>query len=194
MGLTSFVSNIAQNLKWNKHRCSTFTLMVFSMIDQGNVQHHALSKNITTGNIKSKLERIRRFFAKQQIDYDDFAKQMILGMFKKIPKMDLILDRTNWKFGKTDINFLVLTATINGMTFPLFWSLAAHRGCSNLEQRKLLLDQFKRVFGLDYIRSFTADREFIGSDWIDYLVSNDIPFLSALRTIVLQIGVRAKPH
>ena len=106
--------------------------------------------------------------------------------------MDLILDRTNWKFGKQDINFLVLAAKVGPVTFPLFFSLLDHQGCSDFGQRQALLEKFRKTFGFQFIRSFAADREFIGKEWIQYLCDHDIPFLSALRTIAWPNGVQEK--
>jgi hypothetical protein len=182
MTLKSFIHTLTQTLNWHKDRCETFICMVMSLVDQGNVQHHALGRLlITEGSLKSKLERIRRFFANQVIDEEAFALHLVLKIFKKIPLMDLILDRTNWKFGKKNINFLVLAAKVGPLTFPLFWSLLDHQGCSDFQQRQALLEKFKKTFGFQFIRSFTADREFIGKEWIRYLCDHNIPFLSALR-------------
>jgi len=183
MNFKSLVNDITQSLNWHKERCHTFASMVIGLIDQKNVQHHAFSKSLgTQATVKSKLERIRRFFKGQAIDYDKFAMQLIMMIFKKVPKMDLILDRTNWKFGKQDINYLVLACRVGSITFPLFWSLLDHQGCSDFEQRKLLLEKFKRNFEFSCIKSFTADREFIGQEWLSYLCQNNVPFLSASRT------------
>ena len=180
MLLKSFVTSLAQSLKWHKERCETFSSMVMGLIDQGNVQHHALSRFLAPcGLLKSRLERIRRFFACQAIDYNAFALQMVMSIFKKVPKMDLILDRTNWKFGKKDINILVLAGKVGPVVFPLFWSFLDHQGCSHARQRIQLLEQFRQNFGLECIRSLTADREFIGTDWLTYLYAQAIPFLSA---------------
>jgi len=183
MILKSFVKTLAQTLNWHKERCETFSSLVIGLIDQGNVQHHALTRGLigVPGLFKSKLERIRRFFAYQGIDYKAFALATVLSVFKTIPKMHLILDRTNWKFGKKDINYLVLTATVGSVTLPLFWSLLDHQGCSNAAQRIHLMDQFKETFGLDCILSFTADREFIGKEWLTYLYDHKIPFFIRLK-------------
>ena len=181
MILKSFVKTLTQTLDWHKERCETFSSLVLGLISQGNLQHHALSLSLPTssGLLKSRLERIRRFFAYQEIDYRAFALAMVLAVFKKVPKMHLILDRTNWKFGKKDINYLVLTGTIGPVTVPLFWLLLDHQGCSDASQRIHLLKQFKETFGLDCILSFTADREFVGKEWLSYLYNHGIPFLSA---------------
>ena len=183
MNFKSLVNGITQSLNWHKERCHTFASMVIGLIDQKNVQHHAFSKSLgTQATVKSKLERIRRFFKDQTIDYDKFAMQLIMTVFKNVPKMDLIIDRTNRKFGKQDINYLVLACKVGSVTFPLFWSLLGHQGCSDFEQRKELLEKLKKTLGFECIKSFTADREFIGRDWLAYLCQNNIPFLSASRT------------
>jgi hypothetical protein len=193
MTIKSFLITLTQTFSWRKERCETFIGMVMGLFDQGNVQHHALCKGLLSfGTLKSKLERIRRFFAYQVFDYNKIAYQIVLKIFGTIPSMHLILDRTNWKFGQTDINYLVLAARIGKVTFPLFWTMLDHQGCSDFQQRRELLEQFKKTFGLEFIRSFTADREFIGQEWIQYLCDCNIPFLSALKMIVLSCVLRFK--
>ena len=44
-----------------------------------------------------------------------------------------------------------------------------------------MLEKFKKTFGLQVIRSFTADREFIGEEWLRYLYDNKIPFFIRLK-------------
>lgn len=185
MNLKSFVATLAQKLNWHPERCLTFSSLVLGLIHQGNAQHHSLSLGFTgsSKSLKSRLERIRRFFVRQLIDYESFSFHMVMSIFKGIPKMHLILDRTNWKLGNKDINYLVLAARVGKITFPLFWQLLDHRGCSDSDQRIELMEMFRRTFGFDKILSFTADREFIGKDWLGYLCENRIPFLSASRII-----------
>lgn len=95
--------------------------------------------------------------------------------------MHIIIDRTNWKFGDQDINYLVLAVRVGNLTFPLFWILLDHQGNSDTEARIALLNQFKKTFGLKCIASFTADREFIGQDWFSYLLNNKIPFYIRIK-------------
>jgi hypothetical protein len=178
MSLSLLVKKILLPLKWRPERKATFTNMVMSVVKYGNVQHHALARGLKTLSFKAKLERIRRFFAKQVIDEKVFAYAMVFNTFNRIPKMHLILDRTNWKYGQTNINILALTARIGKITFTLFWRLMPHQGCSDLKTRQELLEQFKETFGLDCIQSLTADREFIGKEWLTYLCDNKVPFFS----------------
>lgn len=181
MRLKSFALTLAQTLGWHPERCATFSRLVCGLVSQGNVQHHALSMGFSDleTSLKSRLERIRRFFFGQEIDSKAFALALVKGAFQTIPKMDLILDRTNWKFGRSDINYLVLMGRVGNIVFPLFWKMLNHQGCSEAADRMALLDLFAQTFGLDKIRSFTADREFVGEEWIQYLCHHNIPFLSA---------------
>lgn len=193
MTVRSFLEELTHTFGWRQERCLTFASLTIGLLGQNNVQHHALSQGLTTpGTLKSKLEKIRRFFAKQDFDYQHIAKQIVLCTFGRIPQMHLILDRTNWKFGTRDINYLVLAARVGKVTFPLFWSMLDHSGCSDDQQRRDLLEQFRAVFGLECVLSFTADREFIGKEWIGYLCDHHIPFLSASKTTVLFSGGKAK--
>lgn len=95
--------------------------------------------------------------------------------------MHLILDRTNWKHGKSDVNYLVLAARIGKVIFPLFWTTLDHQGTSEAQQRIGLLERFEKTFEFSLIRSFTADREFIGEKWLTYLCQNKIPFFIRLK-------------
>jgi len=110
MSLSSFVNKILLPLKWRPERKATLTHMVMNLVKYGHVQHHALARGLQTLSFKAKRERIRRFFAKQVIDEKVLADAMVFNTFHRIPKMHLILDRTNWKYGQTNINILALTA------------------------------------------------------------------------------------
>ena len=93
----------------------------------------------------------------------------------------LALDRTNWSRGQTDINLLTLAVIVGKTAVPLLWCNLAHPGNSDTEQRIALLKQFVTRFGAQSIRLLTADREFIGQDWLAWLQEQDIPFLIRLR-------------
>ena len=74
------------------------------------------------------------------------------------------------------INFLVLSAVPQGTAFPLFWILLPKKGNSNTKERIQLINQFLDILGRHKINYLTGDREFIGQEWFDYLVKNQIQF------------------
>jgi hypothetical protein len=48
----------------------------------------------------------------------------------------LALDRTNWKFGRIDINLLVLAVVVaNQFSIPILWKALPKKGNSNTHER-----------------------------------------------------------
>jgi hypothetical protein len=57
----------------------------------------------------------------------------------------LALGRANWRYGKEDINLLVLSVIVKGCGVPLYWLELESRGNSNTVERKQIL---KRLIDL----------------------------------------------
>src|SRR3954462_7060467 len=53
----------------------------------------------------------------------------------------LALDRTCWKFGRYDINILVLAIIHNGIAIPVMWDVLGRAGNSTTAQRSALLSR-----------------------------------------------------
>jgi hypothetical protein len=91
-------------------------------------------------------------------------------------KWTLALDRTEWKRGDTTTNLLVLAVVVHGCSVPLLWTVLPACGSSDTDERIELLSRFVALFGKERLRFVTADREFIGQEWIGWLLSEQIPF------------------
>jgi hypothetical protein len=91
-------------------------------------------------------------------------------------KWTLALDRTEWKRGDTTLNLLVLAVVTQGCAVPLLWTVMPDCGASDTTERKEMLSRFIDLFGKERMRFLTADREFIGFDWIAWLIREKIPF------------------
>ncbi|EXW59539.1 hypothetical protein J878_4174 [Acinetobacter baumannii 44467_5] len=46
-------------------------------------------------------------------------------------QVQLTLDRTNWKWGKRNINILMLAIVYRGIAIPILWTLLNKRGNSD---------------------------------------------------------------
>ncbi|GAJ46829.1 hypothetical protein HE1_01171 [Holospora elegans E1] len=69
-----------------------------------------------------------------------------------------------------------------------------HQENSHTLARISLLNQFKEIFWGDKILSFSADREFVGKDWITYLCDHKIPFFIRIKDNPLaNFGTSKKP-
>ena len=73
----------------------------------------------------SRYRRIQRFIHDYEINFDTVAV-FVMTLFHFISsKYYLTLDRTNWKWGKKNINILMLAIAIayKGVAIPIYWKL-----------------------------------------------------------------------
>ena len=141
----------------------------------------------------SKYKRIQRFFQSTSFDYTIVAKFIVKLLGIKDELWKLSIDRTNWKFGKLNINILTLGIAYLGAAFPIFWILLPKRGNSNTEERIKLIDRFIEIFGIDKIDYLTGDREFIGKKWFSYLIEKGITFRLRIKENILVTNSRGIP-
>ena len=119
---------------------------------------------------------------------DGLYTQFVL---KLLPAGDLwlILDRTNWKPGSSDINILLLSATWKSFSLPLLWRLLPHGSSSAQSDRQALLARFLAVRGDRSVAGVLADREFIGRSWFTFLDQHGVAPYIRLRTTSKLNGV-----
>jgi hypothetical protein len=128
----------------------------------------------------SSLRRIQRFMADYSLDKDLIAR-LIFALLPHDPPYSIAIDRTNWKFGQTDINILVLAIVYKGVAFPILFKLMPKRGNSHTKERIQIMNHYIRLFGKQTIQYLVADREFVGEHWIDYLNFNRIEYHIRIR-------------
>lgn len=121
------------------------------------------------------LRRIQRFFAEFDLSHDLIARFLYTLLPAKGKKV-LLIDRTNWKFGQTDINIFMLAIAHEGVAYPLMFTMLPKRGNSNSLERIALLQRYVNLFGADSIDCLLADREFVGEKWIGWLNENRIRY------------------
>jgi Transposase DDE domain len=126
------------------------------------------------------MRRIQRFMANYSLDIDLIAK-LIFTLLPHDPPYTIAMDRTNWKFGQTNINILVLAIVYKGVAFPIIFKLIPKQGNSNTKERILIVNHYIRLFGKESIKYLVADREFIGEHWIDFLNFNSIEYHIRIR-------------
>jgi len=101
----------------------------------------------------------------------------LLSWFLPRGKVTLCLDRTEWDFGKCQVNILMVTAHKGEVSVPLYWELLDNKsGNSSSQDRLDLLEQCIGLLGLGRIGLVLGDREFVGHRWLKYLKSKNIHF------------------
>lgn len=171
---------LGASLSLSKSRLETLCLMIVGMIGARTVNlGHIATERGGRVRVASTYRRLQRFFQHVRLG-PDWAAPMLAAMLGT-DRWTLVLDRTQWAIGRTEVNFLVLAAVTRRKRVPLLWTLLPHRGSSATTDRIALIERYLALFPLASIRVLLADREFVGHDWINYLHRKDIPFAIRLR-------------
>jgi hypothetical protein len=168
-------------LDWNKARLNCLVQMVQALFVVRTVNLTQVATAFRT-HVKeeSSYRRICRFFTGFSFDISIIAL-LVLRLFPLEDKYLLILDRTNWKWGKTPVNILMLSVAYLGISIPLFWAVLDLEGNSCPEDRMAILKRVLEQFGSEKIEALLADREFVGKEWFDFLVTRKIPFVIRIK-------------
>ena len=169
-------TQFSPHLNWNKARLSLLSLLIIGLIKARTVNLSLVSEQFNGFvHSESHYKRIQRFLRFFVIDFEQIAHLIMRWTLPTEPWL-LCLDRTNWKYGKTNINILVLSVAVEGISIPLLWTMLDKQGNSNTIERKALLQRFLDQFGAEKIDCLTADREFKGKEWLKFLKEEQIPF------------------
>jgi len=180
-----------EHFKWNKARMMCFAGMLLALIKVRTVNLMELACAFEgAAALESRYKRITRFFRGFTIDFAVVAKWMI-GLFGLDKEAVYIgIDRTNWRWGKSDINVLMLSVVYKGIALPVLWSLLDKRGNSNTAERIAVMTRFIGQFGKERIAGILADREFVGAEWFAWLKKERIPFCIRIKKNTLTTNSR----
>lgn len=159
------------HLKWHGARLSFLALFLIALFRVKTVNLVDLSIGFKSKAKKeSSYKRLQRFLREFDLDYYTMAKLVIEMMAIPEPWV-LSLDRTQWQFGSKVFNILTLGVVHQGIAFPLLWWMLDKKGNSNTTERIDLMKEFVELFCEYQIDYLSADREFLGHDWLEYLLS-----------------------
>jgi hypothetical protein len=179
--INKLIALMKEKTNWNLARVKFLVAFITTVCKLQTVNFTKLAQGLGGVTLfDSKLRKIQRFFAEFLIDGDLIAK-MIFSLLPGQAPYELCLDRTNWKFGKIDINILTISICYDGVSIPLLWTMLAKRGNSNQKERTELINRFIRLFGVQSIKNILADREFIGDEWIGDLIALQIRFYFRIK-------------
>jgi hypothetical protein len=173
---------VSKHIALSPTRRETLAWLTLLIMRQGTICLWRLAAHVAcAARTASVRRRFYRFFQFVRLDGAMTARIVVdlLGLNGK--PWVLAIDRTNWEFGKTSINILMLCVEWNGVGIPLLWTLLPSAGNSDTRTRTCLLDRLRQTFPDMKITALTGDREFIGSAWMAYLTARKIPFVLRLR-------------
>jgi hypothetical protein len=178
--LASIISEIFGD-KMNLARIKFFGLFICALCKVQTVCFEKLAVCFDSeAKADSSLRRIQRFMSEYLLDTDLVAR-LVFALLPHKPPYRLALDRTNWKFGTTNINILVLAVVYQGVAFPILFTMMPKFGNSSTRERIELMQRYMGLFGAETIACLLADREFVGDHWLAYLNVNRIRYHIRIR-------------
>ena len=168
-----------QHLPWHGARLNFLALFLIALIRVRTVDLTSLAVAFrNSAKPESSYKRLQRFFADFDLDFTLIAKTIVSLM--NIPQPWVIsIDRTQWSFGSTCFNIFVLGIVHKGVAFPITWTMLEKKGNSNSSERMDLVDQFWQIFPDAQVSYICGDREFIGQEWLTYLMIEPINSFSS---------------
>ena len=130
---------------------------------------------------ESNYRRIQRFLSGYEVDFTALGS-LLLHLLPQRPPYEVVIDRTEWHFGETAVNILMVGIAHEGMAFPIAWTALPSGGSSDFQSQAKVLERFLEVVDPDSIKVVTADREFISVPWMRRLRDRGIPFTIRLRS------------
>jgi len=187
---------VAKHIDLSATRRETLSWLALLIMRHGTICLWRLAAFVASAaQTDSVRRRFYRFFQFVRLD-GALAGRVVVDLLRLSGKpWVLAIDRTNWDFGKTTINILMISVVWNGMGIPLLWMLLPTAGNSNTSERTELLDRLRAAFPDLKIAALIGDREFIGDAWMAYLQRENIAFILRLREnqFVLREGYAALP-
>ena len=168
--LTLLRQTLRPHLHWHGARLSFVALFLIALFRVKTVNLSELATGFSgVAHQDSHYKRLQRFFRHFEVDYYDWA-QMVVALMAIPEPWVLSLDRTQWQFGRAVFNILTLGIVHEGVAFPVLWWMLDKKGNSNTAERIELFHEWQMLFPQRHVDCLTADREFLGHDWFDYLL------------------------
>ncbi|WP_202149877.1 hypothetical protein [Candidatus Sarmatiella mevalonica] len=155
---------LSKHFRWNKSRVELLEMIILSLFKTQNVQIPKIAEGIISdAKQDSVIKRIYRFFKDQLIDAVEVAALVVDIL--NLDKYLLVIDRTNWEFGKQKINVLFLALSYENIAIPIFFKMLDNNGGnSKASDRIELVSKFIKCFGIGKIEAILGGREFFDQE------------------------------
>ena len=144
--ITSLSEKLQAETGFHLSRAKFIAQFIVSLIERRTVNLSELSLSMAS-EIKpcSAYRKLQRFFQDFSMDYELIVR--IIINFLPAEPLVISMDRTNWKYGQSDINIFMLCAHYKGIGVPILWMLLLKKGNSNTLERITVPHNFIPLFG-----------------------------------------------
>jgi len=135
------------------------------------------------GNLHAKITKVDRLLLGQSMNFINIGK-IIVKLIVLTGKVKIAIDRTNWQFGSSNLNFFVAAIVYGNISIPIAWLLLDKKGNSSTLERKKLIERILAIILKEMIEVILADREFVGEEWLTYLSkTQELPFAIRIKSM-----------
>ncbi len=163
----------------------TLAAMTALLLKGKRAHLYALAKALPClGKLDSRVQKLRRWVSNPNITPEQTIVarlNLIAPLLVNLPKLIVIIDRTDWTRLGVHVNLFVCSIAFNSRSFPIYWTLLPTRGCSSFEEQKALLTPVVAALAdhplLAHLpTTVVADREFCSPKLPHWLKGFDIRF------------------
>ena len=179
--VNALMAILQAHLHWHRARLFTLCALVVGLLRMRTVSLPTLAKVLhPKRSAETNYRRLQRFFALFRFDFEEVAA-LLLALRVSSDPIVLVIDRTEWHFGKRTINLFVLGYIEAGITVPLVWMELDKAGATNEDERIALVERVLSLIDPRQIEAIVADREFIGEKFFAWLCRQDFRFVIRIR-------------
>lgn len=182
MDLSKILSGIDDYISVSKSGLSTLKQLCIGLYEAGTVNLQEVCSRFKLGKFASNTRKVERFFKDKSLDDIEVMRYIIDNLFKKDEQLTLAIDRTDWSFGQTRHNLLIISVLYEKTAVPLVTLSLEKKGNSNCDQRVMLLDKILLAIPRHRIKAIIGDREFMGEAWFKLLKERHLPFVMRIRS------------
>ena len=107
--INELINILNVSFNWNKARITCFAKMLLALLTTRTVNLNKIACSMSSkAEQTSRYRRLQRFFAEFTIDFEMIAGFIFRLFFVTDGQWYLTMDRTNWQWGKSNINILTL--------------------------------------------------------------------------------------
>ena len=192
---------LKQNLPHvHRARLTGIAIFVLSLISEATVNLRKLALSgiaeVKVDSVHKRLSRLLFWLGAAKIDFGFLVLKLTNTL--KDNNLVLCMDRTNWNYGKSPINFLVVSLRINTVGYPIAWTLLpgkTKQGKSKISHRIRILKKVLRALKASQIKCLIMDREFIGQEWLQWLDRKQIAYIVRIKgNTVVNERLRVKKY
>lgn len=192
--IRSIEHSLRMNVAWNGARINLVARLLAALMQVKTVNLAQLASVLESeALVESSYKRLQRFFRYFRMPYDELAVLLVKMLGVERPWV-ITVDRTEWHGPRGKHNVLVVGIAYKGAAIPVMFRILPKIGTSSFDERQAMLDEYLKLFGVDSIRYLTADREFTGRRFYQYLYKHGIRFCLRIRkdTPVGRVREKAK--